>query len=73
MPAVKFQTGWSYWLFGDQNKNVPPFQFLKAYEFKDKKCQNAFRKYRQVMLRVEKDVSKIHPTVNFKRDFRQSW
>ena len=70
MPAVKFQTGWSYWLFGDPSKNVAPFQFLKGSEFKSKTCRNAFYSYRKVMIRVEKEVLKVHPTVNFKRDFK---
>ena len=69
MPAVKFQTGWSYWLFGDPAKKVPPFQLLRGSEFSSKTCRNAFWSYRKVMLRVEKEVLKVHPNVNFKRDF----
>jgi hypothetical protein len=72
MPNVKFQTGWSYWLFGDPAKKVPPFQFLKGNEFNSKTCRAAFRSYRKVMLRVEKEVLKVHRTVNFKRDFKAS-
>ena len=58
MPALKFKTGWSYWLFGDQSNNNAPFQYLKATEFSSKTCKSNFRSYRNVMLRVEKEIIK---------------
>jgi len=72
MPALKFQTGWSYWLFGDQSNNIAPFQYLKASEFSSKTCKSNFRSYRKVMLRVEKEVIKKTglPKDIFKSDFK---
>ena len=70
MPAFKFQTGWSYWVFGDPSNSIAPFQYLKASEFHSKTCKNAFRSYRKVMLRVEKEVRKTHPSVDFKKEFK---
>jgi hypothetical protein len=58
MPALKFQTGWSYWLFGDKSNNIAPFQYLKATEFSSKTCRSNFRSYRKVMLRVQKEIIK---------------
>ena len=71
MPAFKFQTGWSYWVFGDPSNSIAPFQYLKASEFHSKTCKNAFRSYRKVMLRVEKEVRKTHPSVDFKKNLKQ--
>ena len=71
MPKFKFETGWSYWLFGDPSKNVPPFQFLKASEFQDKTSRGRFRGYCSVMKKVEMEVKKTHPNLNFKKDLKQ--
>ena len=35
-----------------------------------KTCKSAFRSYRKVMLRVEKEVRKAHPRVDFKKEFK---
>ena len=72
MPALKFKTGWSYWLFGDQSNNIAPFQYLKATEFSSKTCKSNFRSYRNVMLRVEKEIIKKTglPKDIFKSDFK---
>ena len=69
MPSFKFENGWSYWLFGDPSNSIPPFQFISPTEFTNKKCRSVFRGYQQVMRRVEREVKKSYPEINFKRDF----
>ena len=71
LPKMKFKQGWSYWLFGDAENNIPPLQFVGTWEL-CKSDWGKFRNYRRLMRKVEKAVKASYPNINFKQDFKIS-
>ena len=71
LPKMKFKQGWSFWLFGDAQNNIPPLQFVGVWEL-HKSDWGKFRNYRRLMRKVENAVKISYPGINFKRDFKIS-
>ena len=71
LPKMKFKQGWSFWLFGDAQNDIPPLQFVGVWEL-HKSDRGKFRNYRRLMRKVENAVKISYPNINFKRDFKIS-
>ena len=70
-PNFTFKSGWSFWLLGDAFKNVPPYQFLKSWEWKTTKEKKKFRTYEALMKKCEKILQmELNKSIHFKTEFK---
>ena len=70
-PNFTFKSGWSFWLLGDAVKNVPPYQFLKSWEWKTKKEKKKFRTYQALMKKCEKILhTELNESIHFRTKFK---
>ena len=70
-PNFTFKSGWSFWLLGDAVKNVPPYQFLKSWEWKTRKEKKKFRTYRPLMKKCEKVLqTELNKNIHFRTEFK---